>query len=194
MSTYSQSMAQAVRNVVKMAQTEYMDRNKGYIDVGMYLELQMRPAMAAETLKAYHNWYRRTYKPTEDLTSHFRKETPIYVCGVLTEFAQFVESIVRTATVLDKAIKVLDIYGWCQGRPGNETGGYCLLGAINRALVNSPFSRVQQDQVWSSARTAIHGLVNTSFLATWNDTPGRTVDEVKHLIRETAASVRMVPE
>lgn len=101
----------------------------------------------------------------------------------------------RVDEVLDGAADALDEIGWGQGNWLNpETGCMCLDGALEYAVTGD--ARAASDKA-SDAFMAIaeymHARRDRFVLSSpvlWNDTPGRTKEEVTALLREVAAHVR----
>lgn len=59
---------------------------------------------------------------------------------------------------------------------------WCIRGAIRRVL------HAQQD-AHTPLREAFHKTIGTTFIASWNDEPGRTFADIKKLIADTRARV-----
>ncbi len=80
-------------------------------------------------------------------------------------------------TLLDAA-DYIDDHGWCQGQSWDLVGQVCAGWAIYRSN--------RQFQLQAAAR--LRGHLNISDIATWNDRPGRTRDEVTAALRAAALS------
>jgi hypothetical protein len=65
--------------------------------------------------------------------------------------------------------------GWCQGELENANGEHCLLGACDKAFMPVPI------------RQAIFDKLGGCSIINWNDTPGRTLEEVVALLDEVAS-------
>jgi hypothetical protein len=91
----------------------------------------------------------------------------------------------QIATTLRQSAKLIDDRGWLQGRNGNRESGFCAIGALNEAV------RGHCDQWWLyvSARKALSACTGTRGVMNFNDTPGRTKEEVTKLIRSTARAL-----
>jgi hypothetical protein len=79
------------------------------------------------------------------------------------------------AEILRNAKELLIRDGWCQKLLVSPDGEHCMLGAINS------FYRCHEHvyRAYQCLRISIGGEHDCpSVLANWNDTPGRTVDEV----------------
>ena len=79
--------------------------------------------------------------------------------------------------VLKEAAQIIEEHGWVQGKPGRPGEGYCMVGAIQEVSGFTP-----------CLITAV-GLVRSitqEDLAYWNDQPGRTKEEVLHVLRKAA--------
>jgi hypothetical protein len=79
--------------------------------------------------------------------------------------------------VLLDAIKLIEKHGWVQGKRGHANIGYCAVGAV----VNSTMD------YWASGKaiTAMEKQVPYG-VASWNDAPGRTKEEVIAMMRKAA--------
>lgn len=98
--------------------------------------------------------------------------------------------------VLKKAAEFIEAFGWTQGtmartEMGNSCGPncalatcFCTVGAIKRAIFllagNSP-------EVFHRAIGLFCDAVETNNVPRWNDTPGRTKEEVIDALRRAAA-------
>lgn len=109
---------------------------------------------------------------------------------------------IEVADVLDKAADVIDTNGHCKrylydtrqaaaGTPINECRA-CLLGALNIAISGSPvyLGTREYSRLAVAAEKALLTRVDVPSLVTWNDTRGRTKQQVTELCRDTAASLR----
>lgn len=100
----------------------------------------------------------------------------------------------HTAHHLDGALHVLTHEGWTQNRFVN--GGYCLLAALTRAADLGYGTHTHTpDSTYLTASACldlmIHARTGTRIgCLTWNDTPGRTLDEVLELVTDAAAFAR----
>jgi hypothetical protein len=103
------------------------------------------------------------------------------------------------ADILDKAADHIETVGWFQGglydmyrdpaKPPTECR-VCAMGAINVALHGSPLFPPYGDDAHDIAEYVERRLGADAEMATWNDMPGRTQDEVTAVFRETAAELR----
>jgi len=75
---------------------------------------------------------------------------------------------------------LLDKHGWCQGFDHDEEGAACLRGAI---VDVTPAGEVRA-YVWDRLTCQVGNIVD------WNDTTGRTVDEVQAACVAAAADLR----
>ena len=88
----------------------------------------------------------------------------------------------KTSEVLDGAINLLKTCGWIQGGLGSFSQGYCAFGAIERSAT----SIITLTLAVLAAETAIGGRTP---LASWNDAPGRTKEQVvEALVKAKAAA------
>jgi len=83
------------------------------------------------------------------------------------------------ADYLNDAADLIEKYGWHQFDFGDETVGYCVLGAIRKAV---PLDRVRYARRVLDAYAEIDARVKQD-AAVWNDTPGRTKEEVLAALR-----------
>lgn len=95
---------------------------------------------------------------------------------------EIIESIVTGPPTqqLDHAITTLDRRGWTQGKLAEEgpDGAVCLMGAI-----------MDHQRAWVKTLDYVAGAagVKVEEIDDWNDTPGRTQDEVREvLVKERA--------
>ena len=93
------------------------------------------------------------------------------------------EGLDETAKLLLKAAAVIDEIGWCQNGY-TKHGGYCIYGALDHAA-GFDVGEGATNQVVSQAAWRFIDAVKSS-VAGWNDTPGRTKDEVVAKLRAVA--------
>lgn len=89
--------------------------------------------------------------------------------------------------VIDHAIITLKATGWCQKRSKNEADERCLLGALgsswnwkegmDEAATNEALI------LYEAAKDRVREVVGPNLIS-WNDTPGRTKDEVVAALEE----------
>ncbi len=98
----------------------------------------------------------------------------------------------RIPQVLRRTAELLETDGWCQGN-SREEARMCVWAAINAAS-----DREHRDNLAQAWRRACKvsdilcdhlELANYDLLPCWNDTPGRTVEEVVDVLR-TVANLR----
>jgi hypothetical protein len=79
-------------------------------------------------------------------------------------------------SVLKNTKFLLQARGWYQGNYTDQHGRMCLVGAMNCAAFGEAFDvrATPADQYITRAL----GIAGTETIGAWNDTPGRTVDEV----------------
>lgn len=80
---------------------------------------------------------------------------------------------------LQTAARLLVMGGFCRGTYSNEAGQHCILGAV-RAVAPEYF-------VVPAAVYTLTDALGSHNLANWNDTPGRTKDEVLELFNYAIA-------
>ena len=78
--------------------------------------------------------------------------------------------------VLAEMARLLRVDGWCQGALVDDEGRRCLAGALLTATAD--LSDAMEDQV----RVCVEEALPRGTIAAWNDTPGRTVEEVLEVI------------
>jgi hypothetical protein len=92
----------------------------------------------------------------------------------------------KTSEVLRKAADEIRRRGWHQGDYKNEaTGAVCAYGALNIAESGSPYSGGQS---FRSRGYLLRVVKPRLGLATWNDDPRRTKDEVLENFEEAAVA------
>jgi hypothetical protein len=91
---------------------------------------------------------------------------------------------VTTADVLNRAADLLEEFGWCQGRAGSKAEGtMCLDRAIGEAEKDLGI-------LLARARTTLSEHIGIPLPFIWNDTPGRTKEEVVRALREAARNAQ----
>lgn len=92
----------------------------------------------------------------------------------------------QVAEVLEAAADRLDECGWTQGAYRNNwTGGMCAAGALDMAACG------MERQVGRAAHLALfRSLGGNTGVATWNDRPERTKEDVTTAMRKAAITVR----
>jgi len=102
------------------------------------------------------------------------------------------------AEVLDAAADLIDREGWNQGNGGACTiiDGSCAATAVHKAVVRAlPDPTITE--LWERIDASLAALVSAlggddnSAIWAWNDTPGRTKDEVTAMLRAVAATLRV---
>lgn len=80
--------------------------------------------------------------------------------------------------ILERAKNLINAHGWTQGTYGSEDEGFCLMGAVSRA----------NDDVipWGAIDHLVSALGSEQIIG-WNDTFGRTKEEVLDLFDRTIA-------
>jgi hypothetical protein len=111
----------------------------------------------------------------------------------------------QIADDLDGAADYIEKHGWTRGTPVDELGRVCLIGGINAVTIGCPAYRAT-DSVTERRRiidllngprrtravTAVSRTVGHP--AAWNDTNGRTEQEVLDLLRTTAKEHRILAD
>lgn len=88
-------------------------------------------------------------------------------------------------TVCGKAIRQIEVRGWCQEHAIDSDGRVCIEQAINMSVRDTmdrdvTIYRVRQPMLEHLARTEHYP---GDMLMDWNDAPGRTVDQVLGLLK-----------
>lgn len=89
---------------------------------------------------------------------------------------------------IDSVIEILETRGWCQGRLCDAEGRLCAIGAVletDKRLIRNlstycpdPYHR---SMLYYEVRRELDGKMINESLQRWNDTPGRTKEEVTEL-------------
>lgn len=109
---------------------------------------------------------------------------------------------------LERAVEILDEFGWVQGLEGNKLMGFCAVGAIryakrerlnrssslHRSLVAVDLDALNMatETEWYSMRVPSKGgyTFTADGLPAYNDTEGRTKEEVQDLLTKGAKRLR----
>lgn len=81
------------------------------------------------------------------------------------------------------AAELIEDKGWIQQAPVSPLG-YCVTGAIDQAS----HGLARRGDIVSDARSKLWYVINNNSITAWNDTPGRTKEEVLAKLREAAKS------
>lgn len=92
---------------------------------------------------------------------------------------------------LERASKMLHNVGWIQGagvKWDNVTGqavGYCLIGSVSSAVLQVSYENnlPPVNTLWGDAISALHEIVPGRDIATYNDNPDRTFEEVADVMQ-----------
>lgn len=76
----------------------------------------------------------------------------------------------KPSEVLLEAKNKILMNGWRQGVGRNDQGRYCVLGAVGEVTGIS--------ETFHEANKYLGSVIDQRFIFTWNDTPGRTQQEV----------------
>ena len=81
--------------------------------------------------------------------------------------------------------------GWCQGA-ASINGRYCTLGAISQAAINvrKQYGLVNDYYIGANAMDTLRDYLGFFEIVIWNDTPGRTKEEVSKTLRDCAGSIK----
>lgn len=96
----------------------------------------------------------------------------------------------RAIDVLKSAAGILVRAGWCQGQYSDH-GSFCTMGALGMALTGNPSrskgSTPQTENLYHRIITLLSYRIEPgTSIAAWNDTSGRTAQEVIDHLRATA--------
>ena len=98
------------------------------------------------------------------------------------------------SNVYDRAIQVLHDDGWTQGDYHHIDKGYCAVGALGKAvgMYDTEWARVNPhtNALWAEAEEYLNnkffGTDSNNSVVLWNDTQGRTADDVIHLFKQAS--------
>lgn len=82
------------------------------------------------------------------------------------------------AAILRAAAQELRDHGWCQHEGEDEKGRHCALGAIGVVAGLGQYETA----------TVLRIYLKTPYIGDWNDTPGRTQEEVIAALEAAASS------
>lgn len=85
--------------------------------------------------------------------------------------------------VLRDAADTLRSKGWCQGQFSDDHGSFCMTGALNVVLTGNPHrasgNTPEKENLYYRITTLLSARLGPGTnIVTWNDTPGRIVQEV----------------
>ncbi len=80
--------------------------------------------------------------------------------------------------ILINAKELIERDGWYQGGLGSPTKGYCLMGALFYGAFDYYASIDPKGKGRYYSVPEANGAVDNGFTSKWNDTPGRTKEEV----------------
>jgi hypothetical protein len=83
--------------------------------------------------------------------------------------------------LLNDAADYLETYGWIQGAAGSNGGPACVIGAL-------AFCGPDEFQCFGDATERLRSYLGC-YIAAWNDTPGRTKEEVVRALRLAAIRI-----
>lgn len=85
--------------------------------------------------------------------------------------------------VLFAAARLIETWGWVQGRSGSCRGGFCAVGAIEHVLLNDGGITTN---LWDRVFDKVEPVIGQVGLASWNDEKGRKKTEVVRALRTAA--------
>ena len=89
-----------------------------------------------------------------------------------------------TRTVIRNAIKEIEKNGWCQGEYRDEQGRVCLVESVRRSTRH--LLSLEAMDLDNKVFTKIADHTKVAPCSVWNDTPGRTKEEVLSMLRGLA--------
>lgn len=93
--------------------------------------------------------------------------------------------------VYDRALAVLDEYGWHQGDLGSNEEGYCAVGAICAVAANTWEVGNAVEKLKSHLPEGVvaeNGPWGKGAVATYNDDPSTTAEDIKLLFKQASAA------
>lgn len=72
-------------------------------------------------------------------------------------------------------------HGWCQNRVLDEKGQVCVAGTMHLSRNN-----LREGNNWDEAKARITKVTGEYNIVQWNNTPGRTKEEIINKLREAA--------
>lgn len=81
-------------------------------------------------------------------------------------------------TIIKRAVEILNDKGWIQGSYGGDKIGYCLIGALHTAAYGMDSDLYYETYSKVARFLTIDNNVTEQSLPRWNDTEGRTKEEV----------------
>ncbi len=78
------------------------------------------------------------------------------------------------------AAEIIRLGGWCQGEFIAFTGAVCMAGAISEAAREGMYDGDVYETAYNRISRSVRSPID------WNDTPGRTKDEVVDLLEKVA--------
>lgn len=94
---------------------------------------------------------------------------------------------------LQNAAKLIEARGWIQGSYGDHVHGFCSVGALNTATDTETYYPAAQRLAKAVPKEFCPQLkVSINRVIEYNDTPGRTRDEVLQLFRKAASDEQAV--
>jgi hypothetical protein len=91
-----------------------------------------------------------------------------------------------TAKILNDAADLIDLHGWTQRQFRSTDGCYCASGALEAA---TPLMYGH----YVAACTFMIAEIKETSIAAWNDTAGRTKDQVTTALRNAAVNATFLP-
>ena len=197
---YDRAMAGTARNAAKLYVVEASGPPPhSFSTLEDVFQIQATPKRAKLMKDVFLGWYAKVSGLLLGglmLEAELRKETQLFVAGQLSEFANTVEIICGVADVLWDAGQLVRTHGWVQHETGDLHRGLSLEAAMSLAAWQ--YSRKDrwafnhEEALWRGVLGAVREYLRTSLLATWNDAPGRTKEEIIWLLEWCATDIRTI--
>lgn len=104
--------------------------------------------------------------------------------------------MISVKQILLDAAERLETHGWTQGVSQDKDGRCCAVGAISAVIYKNydnflgyTTNPKHHTAIIQEVFKPIHAILGEYMIIPWNDTPGRTADEVIAMIRKAAESV-----
>lgn len=96
-----------------------------------------------------------------------------------------------TSDTVEAVVEEIEKRGWCQHRAKNLVGQVCILGGLWQAMGYADRVLTEEEyNIWTYAEIRLAKLMDVPFISTWNDTEGRTKEEVLDKLTGVAKYLR----
>lgn len=197
---YDRGMAQLARNAAAIYTGEVAGPPPhSYSTLEDVFTIQATPRRARLMREVFLGWYSKVSGLLLGglmLETELRKNPQLFVAGQLSEFADIVETICGVADVLWDAGQLVRTHGWVQRETGDLQRGLSLEAAVSVALARhcrkDRWAGNHDEALWRGSVGTVREYLQTSLLAEWNDTFGRTIGEVIWLLEWCAIDIRII--